>query len=386
MRKTTFCFALAAGLLGTAAAWAGWEEGVAAFKAGNYQQAVREFEQTVAERPEWPTGHLMLGTALMRLNRNAQAIDSLRKAYDLNPGDAGAQLTLAQAYVAAERYGEAAQLLAKVNSAALSKDQQTAYGKLYTIALEKTGQSDRALTELGKSARANPNDAALQLRYGIAAFNAGDTASAVSALERAAALKPRDPAILGALTKALIKQARENRGGNDAIYAKAVASATTLQQVQPSYDNLMLLGEAQLGGNQYDAASATFQQAAGQRATDWLPLYYAGQALTAKGSYDQATAILGQARGKAAAGREQTLVLKQLGFVYEKQKKFAEAKQVYQAAGDSAGLARVQQNEEIAKHNVQADAEAAKAKELAEQARKLREELAKQGGGTPPPQ
>ena len=50
--------------------------GVAAFKAKNYAQAVREFEGVVGERPDWPQGHLMLGKALLGANRTAQGVEA----------------------------------------------------------------------------------------------------------------------------------------------------------------------------------------------------------------------------------------------------------------------------------------------------------------------
>ncbi|HSM49831.1 MAG TPA: tetratricopeptide repeat protein [Thermoanaerobaculia bacterium] len=387
MAKRWARFALTGLILGASASWAGWEEGLAAFKAKNYAQAVREFEGVVAERSDWPQGYLMLGTALLRADRTAQAIEALRKAYDLAPSDVGAQLTLAQAYVTAGRHGDAAQLLGKVNQSALSKEQQAAFGKLYTASLQKSGQGARAQAELEKAARANPNDSNLQYQFGVAALNAGSTAQAVQALERAARLDARSAPKQKALTQALIRLAQETGGGsaNDSIYARAVDSARALLAAESNYESQLLLGEAQLGAKQYSAAAETFAQAARSNTGDWLPLFYQGQALTASGSYDQAATVLRSALGRNPGGRDQARIHNQLGFVFEKQKKLNEAIAAYRAAGNSGAADRVASNAEIAKHNEQAAAEEAKAKELAEQARLLREELGKQGTGAAPP-
>ena len=387
MRKTWIRAAAAIAILGATAAQAGWEEGMAAYKARNYAQAVAEFEGVVAARQDWSGGYLMLGQSLLMLDRNAQAVDVLRRAYDQWPSDADVQLTLAQAYVQADRHSDAAQLLGKVNQAALAKDKQAKFSRLYAEALGRSGQGQRALAELEKAAKASPGDGALQYQYGVAALNGNETGNAVVALERAVAALPRDAGKRKVLVQALIRQARETPGGGkDAIYGKAIGHANALVGLDPSYEDLMLLGEAQLGGNQYDGAVATFGQASAKNSSDWLPLFYAGQAHTAKGSLDQAIAVLQQALGKNPPPERRNMVLKQLGFVYEKQKNYAAAKDVYQRAGDSAAITRVTENETISKHNKQADDEAVKAAQLKAEADKLRQELAGKGKPTPPPQ
>ncbi|MBZ0089480.1 MAG: tetratricopeptide repeat protein, partial [Thermoanaerobaculia bacterium] len=317
MRNRLLTLTIAGSLGLFAPAFAGWEEGIAAFKAGNYAQAAKEFEATVSDKPDWPTGHMMLGRAQLKLGKNQQAIASLRRAYDLSPGETSIQLALAQGYLEANMAGDAAKLLGQANLASYSKEQQTAHQKLYAMALDKSGQGDRAAQELAKAAAANPNDANLQFQYGAAALNAGNTPAAVAALEKAARLDPRDANKAKVYVQALIRSARESGGAaKDQAYTKAAEAARAMVAANPSFDNLLLQGETQLGAGQYDAAVATFGQASAKNANDWLPLYYAGQAHTAKGSYAPAIDALQKAAGKATKGEERTRVYKQLGFVY----------------------------------------------------------------------
>jgi tetratricopeptide (TPR) repeat protein len=384
MRNRILILTLAGSLGFLAPAFAGWEDGIAAFKAGNYAQAAKEFEATVNEKPEWATGHMMLGRAQLKLGKTQPAIASLRKAYDLNPGDGSIQLALAQGYLEANMPGDAAQLLGRISPASLSKDQQGAYQKLYAMALDKSGQGEKAAQELAKAAAASPNDAALQYQYGAAALNAGNTQAAVAALEKATRLDPKDPNKAKVYVQALIRSARESSGAaKEQAYAKAADAARGMVAVNASYDNVLLLGETQLGASQYDAAIATFAQASSKNAADWLPLFYTGQAYTAKGVYPQAVDALQKAAGKTAKSDEKARVYKQLGFVYEKQKNFDGAKAAYQNAGDDAAVARIAQNQEIAAHNQAADAEEKKVAEL----RKAQEEARKalEQGGAPPP-
>lgn len=384
MRNRILTLTLAGSLGFLAPAFAGWEDGIAAFKAGNYAQAAKEFEATVNEKPDWATGHMMLGRAQLKLGKTQPAIASLRKAYDLNPGDGSIQLALAQGYLEANMAGDAAQLLGRVSPASLSKDQQGAYQKLYAMALDKSGQGDRAAQELAKAAAASPNDAALQYQYGAAALNAGNTQAAVAALEKATRLDPKDPNKAKVYVQALIRSARESSGpAKDQAYSKAAEAARGMVAVNASYENVLLLGETQLGAGQYDAAIASFAQATAKNAADYLPLFYTGQAYTAKGTYPQAVDALQKAAGKATKGDDRSRVYKQLGFVYEKQKNFDGAKAAYQNAGDDAAVARIAQNQEIAAHNQAAEAEEKKVAELKkaqEEARKALEQ-----GGAPPP-
>lgn len=365
-------------------AFAGWDQGVAAFKARNYAQAAREFEAVVAERPDWSGGYLMLGRVQLQQDRASEAIATLRKGYDLNPSDVQVQLYLAQAYLAANRAAEGAALLGKVNAAGLPKEQQSFFQQLQAKALAESGQGDRAVAALAKAAAADPGDANLQYQYGAMALNAGDIAAAVSALEKAARLAPNDNAKTKLYVQALVRQARESGGAaNDAIYARAAEAARGLVARDGSFDNHLLLGETQLGAKQYEAAVASFKQAEAKDPAHWLPHFYAGQAQTQLGRFGEAEASLKKGLTEAARGDEKARLWRQLGFVYEKMKNFEQAKVAYQNGGDSAGLARVAQNEEIARHNAQADEEQRKVEEI----RRAQEELKKtlQQQGTPPP-
>ena len=51
-RRSVLALVAALALLGASASSAGWEEGVAAFTAGNFAQAIAEFQQYVEERTE----------------------------------------------------------------------------------------------------------------------------------------------------------------------------------------------------------------------------------------------------------------------------------------------------------------------------------------------
>ena len=194
---------LVLGLAFPASLQADWEGGVAAFKAGRYADAEREFEEVVARQPDWSGGHFMLGQVLLQQRKNAEALRHLKKAYDLKPSDVSYQYALGQGYLQNGLYSDAAQMLRKVNPTSLPKDKQANYQKMLAAALERSGDSAGALTALKGVVEANPEDANAWHAYGTAAFNAGDTATGLTALETAVRLDPSDTAKQEAHSRAL---------------------------------------------------------------------------------------------------------------------------------------------------------------------------------------
>jgi len=385
-RKQTISCLLAVALLGTVAVVeAGWDEGVAAFKAGNYSAAANEFQTFVDERPDVFQGHYMLGQTLAKLNRNQEAISHLQKALELEPGNVGVQLALGKVYLNGGRYSDAAVLLGKIDSSSLPAAQETAVHQMMALALEKSGDSDRALDRLAQAARGKPNDADIQFQYGAAALRAGDGATAATALAKAVQLDPNDAEKQKIYAQALLRQGRTSRGqAKTSAYQKASTAAQKAVSADASYDNLMLLAGAQLGAKQYDGALSTLKQAASKNPNDWLPLYYRGQALTQKGQFSTAEATLKQALGKASSSTDKVTIWKQLGFVYEKQKSYDQAVTAYKNAGDSASIARVEENRTTDQYNRQVEQENEKIRALAEEEERLKEELKKLPGGPPP--
>ena len=373
-------------LLAVTPSEAGWEEGVAAFKAQNYAQAVEEFRAVVEEQPDWPGGHRMLGQALLKLDRSQEALTHLRKAYDLGPDDLAVQMVLGQAYVQAGRYRDASELLGNVNAASLPKAQQAALHQMRAIAYDKTGQSGQALQEMGRAVSLNSNDAGLQYQYGTMLFNNGQTSDAVGALEKAASLDSGDAKKQKAYADALLRHAREQRGdAKAAAYRKAVSAASRLVSASSSYENLMLLGGAQLGAGSYNDAASTFGQAVSKNGSDWLPHYYIGQAQTNAAKYSAAEQALQKALSLTESTTDRNRIWSQLGFVYEKQKDWAKAKTAYGKANDQASLTRVQNNEETEKHNIEVEAEKAEIERLKAEEEALEEQLRKLEEGDSPP-
>lgn len=362
---------------------AGWDEGVEAFQSGNYSAAAKEFQAVVEASPDYANGYFMLGQALAQLNRDQDALNAFRKAYDLNPNSLQFQFALANAYLTSKRYGDAAQLYARIDASSLPSNLRSAYQKNKAIALEKSGRGDEAMAALRDSARSAPNDAGAQYAYGVAAYNAGETAAAVPALAKAVQLEA-SPQYREAYAKALVRQAREDASKKSANYSRAAEQARALVAADASYDNLLLLGEVQLGSKQYREAVDSFEKASAKKSNDWLALFYLSQAQTAVGDYSAAEDTLAQLLQADLSNENERRVYKQIGFVHEKLKNYEEAKVAYTRAGDQRSVARIEENQRILAENREIEEHNRQIEQMRSEQEALEEELRELEEGPPP--
>lgn len=394
MRRHLTTIALTTGLLLslTGVASAGWNEGVAAFQAGRWSEAIREIEPVVREREEagqkWAGGHFVLGQAYLKANRTGEAVEELNKAYKLDQGNVGIQLRLGEAYAAQGKYSSAISFLGRINPSSLPKEMQAFLGQLLGMAYLKTGDTGRAQGQLAAAAsasRGTKGEASIQFQLGTTAYNNGDTQAAVNALARASSLDPGDASKQDAYAKALIRSGRETKSsaGKKEAYRKAATAAARVVQADPSYDNSMRMGEAQLGAEMFDEALSTFQSAAGKNTNDWLPHFYIGQAHTAKQQYRSAEQSLETSLDKAGPN-DKNKVWSQLAFVYEKQKKYRDAERAYTRAGNASAAARAKDNAEIAEFNKGVEEENKRIQEMAEEEAAIKKALEELQGGKPP--
>ena len=354
---------------------AGWEEGVAAFKSGDYSTAAREFQDLVDNRTDCAVCYQMLGQSLLKIKRPQDAVTQLRKGYDLTPQADGIRLPLAQAYLESKRYGDAVKLLKTMDPNALSKPRQAVFFQMRAVALDRSGQGDQVLDDLRAAAAVSGNDAAAQYRYGQACLAERDSC-AIPALERAVRLDPRDAAKKKSLLKAHLLQGRSARGSaKDNAYKSAASVAQQLVSASATGENYLLLGESQLGAKQYSAAATSFEKARSAGANNWLTDYYLGQAQTATRNYGAAERNLKAALGKTSTSKDENLVWTQLGFVYEKEKKLQEAADAYKKTGNSAGLARVEENLRIADENKAAEEFNSQVDEIEAQKKALEQQM-----------
>lgn len=385
MRKTLVSM-LALLAIAAGPAMAGWEEGVAAFTKRDYETAASEFQKVVNQSPEAYSGHYMLGLSLGFLNRKEEALNHLRKAYDLNPNDLAIKIELGRAYINMRRYADAAKLLGTVGDGDLGKLDERKRGAFYQMrasAREKGGDADGAFADYKKLAGLFPQDAQIQLKYGVLASNDDQMSEALSALDRAHRADPNNQDVKSSYITVLKKQGRVVRDKNakKQTYLKAAKLAEELVKLESSYDNLLLKCEVELGASLYAEAVASCKGASAKKPNEWLALFYLGQAYTSNGQFSEAVVPLNHATQIAKRPEDVKTVWKQIGFAYEKQKDYSQSIEAYQKAGDAAGVARVQENERTAKENARIEAENARIEEMRKEAEELEKQLKELEGG-----
>lgn len=383
MRKTISLFICCLLILGALPALAGWDEGVAAFTSKNFDQAITEFQELVKQTPDGWRGHYMLGLSLEQKRRKEEALHHLRKAYDLNPNDLSVKVALGRAYFNLRRYGDANKLLSAVDPSSLPGSQQAAFYQIRGQAKFRGGDTSGAVRDFAQLAKLKPTDAQVQYMYGTTSLSVGQTDTGLNALNKATQLAPKKADYKRAYIQALIKKGRTSRdkATKKNNYGKAAVLARELVAADGSYDNYMLKISAELGGGLYTEAITTGKAALAKKDSDWLAHYYLGQAYTSAGQFQQAVSPLEAAKGLTSKPDDLKKIWTQLGFAYEKQKKYSQSIEAYQFAGNSAGVARVKENEEIAKHNTLADQENKLIKQMEEEAKRLEEELKELEGG-----
>jgi tetratricopeptide (TPR) repeat protein len=193
------------------------------FNAGKTDEALGELQQFVRENPqllEAVRARTMIGRALMKQGKIADAIEQFRLVLTMTPANDAAHVTaigfLADALFAQEKYPEA-------------------------IAQYRTFLAAR------------PNDSGGQMNYAIALVNTGHAAAATAAFHRAVELNPSDTTARRNLASHLF-----NLGQLDEAAAEARAILQIKPDVAAAHD---LLGRVLGSKGQLGAARAEFERA-----------------------------------------------------------------------------------------------------------------------------
>jgi len=103
-------------------------------------------------------------------------------------------------------------------------------------------------------------------------------------------------------------------------------------------------GVAAFTNKNYQRAVVEFQNVVKRNPKNWEAYLYLGRAYSELGEYSRAKRSLRNAerRIKGVKPAEKKRVWKQLGFVYEKQKKYGKAREAYLKAGETGDAARVE--------------------------------------------
>lgn len=161
--------------------------GVIAQERGKHVEAALRFREALALEPDFGPSHLLLGSSLLALKRNAEALGELRRSVTLMPKEPLARLQLAKAYESSDNWMAAAQQL------------QTLV-ELDPLEPEYSYQLGRAWTKLSgwayqRISQVNPRSARLQQALGQEYAVQGKYDLALTAFQKAAQLDSKLPEI-----------------------------------------------------------------------------------------------------------------------------------------------------------------------------------------------
>ncbi len=385
-RRSILTLAALSLLLTASIATAGWDEGMAAFKSGNFAQAIAEFQQFVEERPDQHAGYQMLGLSLMSARRPADAVAPFEKALELKGENPADRLYLGRAQHLSGNHRESISTLSRLQIGSLPAKNQVQVYQMRGASYAQLGNTGSAAADLGRVADLKSSDARARFEYGQMLHNDAQLDPAIAAYERAISMDGSQAEWKRVLVNALKVKGRRTQGSaKTGVYREAEDVARSLVGASPSFDNLLLLGEVQLGAKNYDSAASTFQQAISKKSNDWHAHFYLGQAFGSLERFSDAEGPLNTALPLASDGADKNQILDYLGFVLSKQNKYEPAISAYERAGNAAGVARVRENQQIAQENREADEFNENIAELERQREELRRQLEEVPGATNEP-
>ena len=163
------------------------QEGLVAFREGDYETAVRYLQEFVEQAPDNPFGHMYLGLAQRGLQEPDAAIRSMQAAFDLVPGNPSFRRYLV--FMLRETgQDEAAEGVLR-QYIALQPDDVSAKVELART-MRAEGKTEEAIAAIEAVVAQSPDNLDARLELGENLKNAGRTEEAVAAFRRAADASP----------------------------------------------------------------------------------------------------------------------------------------------------------------------------------------------------
>jgi Tfp pilus assembly protein PilF len=174
--------------------------GVIAQMRGKHREAATRFRQALALQPDFGPARLLLGSSLLALHKDPEAVHELLRAVRLMPEQPEAHLQLARAYEASQNWLAAAVELQKLVELA-PENAEYCY-QLGTALAKLSGWSYQQIS------KRNPNSARLQQALGIEYATQEKYDLALAAYGRAARADPKMPELHLAMALILLELKR----------------------------------------------------------------------------------------------------------------------------------------------------------------------------------
>jgi len=268
---------------------ADWNEGLAAFNAENYQVAGEHFTEIIRTNPSWAGGYYMLGRCQSKLNQGIQAVESLRKAYDLGPSDADVVIAYSQALMSEDKFAETREVLESADTGTMTPVLRSQASILLAEALLGEDDAMAAVEVLEECLGEEKADPAIYRTLGKAQAETGDREGAMRSFAKAFELDPDELSGEAAIRTALsLAGAVLDAEKKTHWYRQALHVAAQLATSFPSAEHDLMAGRAALGAQEFEAAEQSFLAALSKNENDAEAWYFLGRSFSGLDRDDEA--------------------------------------------------------------------------------------------------
>jgi tetratricopeptide (TPR) repeat protein len=333
-----------------------WEAGKQAFQQGRYDEAVRELRETVTTHPDYPPGHYMLGLALHKLGRPAEALASLQRATMLAPEEVSYTLSLAQTLIGVKRYGDALETLAGHDLSTLPP----ALKPTFVVTLAAAGskaEAGKALPLLRQAVEQDASSPDLWLALGNAAGRSGATTEAFRAYEHSYRLDSANSSVGRKAVSTGLRLARdagEGKQGRD-WYRRAAELGAVIARADPADADRLLPGEAWLNAGDAAAARAWFEECLRSRPRDPEAELGLARALLDLTETAKALTALDRALAASPDGTLAAQIQRRRGYAFHQLEDYGQAARAYRASDTPEKAAEMEKFQAIAGENATID-------------------------------
>ncbi len=318
-----------------------WEKAVSLYKQGQFRAAITEFQTVLAEFPEHADSWKFVGLAYYQLKEYDPAVAPLEKALTIKRGEGKQDVDILQAlgriHVALQQYDRALPYFET-----LSKLQPNVAANFYMLGviqanLNRAADSDAAFRA---ALKLDPKDGDTWYYLGVQQFRAGKFTEAANSLRNGLNATPKNTEMMGLLVESLLRLGANETDERKAqpLLDEAIRVATTLKTARPDKEDaasLELLGRAFLAAKKYTNAEMTLERALAASSHPSATLFFAtGFAHAQNHAWVRAAEMLANADRLQPADFN---TLYYLGYVFENQRKFAQALDAYNRAFEASG-------------------------------------------------
>ncbi len=316
---------------------AAWDDGVAAFRAGRYEDATAVFQSYVSSSPQAPEGHYMLGLSLLRQKRVVDALGPLSEALTRGEGAIRYRLALSQGLLQAGKPADAFVTLDAQDPSSVPDSERAGFNQLLAKAASFSGRDAEAFASVDKALAADQGSKVLWLARANLAGRIDRPEDVFSALATAFEIDPSDPETGRGAALAALAITQDPAVGERKLewYVSAAGVADRLATAFPAPENLSLAGSANMGAQRYERAAGYFEQILATGDKDPMPHFDLGRCRQALGESREALRHLDAALERSPDAELASKVHAARAKALRALESFAGAAQAYRLAGDA---------------------------------------------------